>query len=395
MTCLSRRTATPRGQRIPLALRRSRRVALKRSRRRVTERSWCIVWVASCRGRNAAESFTCILPRLLCATVKPIRAIDLFCGAGGGSWGARQAGAEIVAGFDASKTAEDAFTENFPHALFFGGLLEHIDPSKAKRLIGNIDLMLASPECTSHSVAKGAATRSARSRNTAFQVTRFAAVFAPRWIIIENVVSMRKWSGYPKFKRKIERLGYHVHEQLLNAADFGVPQTRRRLFLLCDRERRPSDVMPTHRGRLPVSSVIDTNGTYGLSPLRTERRAPDTIARANRAIETIGARRPFLIVYYGSDGAGGWQRISDPLRTITTLDRFAYVKPLGSRHVMRMLQVPELKRAMGMPRKFRLSDANRREQIRLIGNAVCPPLMRAVVRSLLSSDGKRQGRRER
>ena len=52
---------------------------------------------------------------------------------------------------------------------------------------------------------------------------------------------------------------------------------------------------------------------------------------------------------------------------------------------MRMLQVPELKRAMGFDEDFELPVGTRRDRIRLLGNAVCPPVMEAVVRALVSS----------
>src|SRR5439155_531221 len=98
---------------------------------------------------------------------------------------------------------------------------------------------------------------------------------------------------------------------------------------------------------------------------------------------------PFLVVYYGTDkgGAsmGGWQTLDVPLRTVTTLDRFALVKP-RRRHgkTFRMLQVPELVKAMGfLPiRQFRLPQGSRREKIQLLGNAVCPAVMEAIVRKL-------------
>src|SRR2546423_11849214 len=47
-------------------------------------------------------------------------------------------------------------------------------------------------------------------------------------------------------------------------------------------------------------------------------RAKPTLIRARRAMKALGKAKPFLIVYYGSDGAGGWQRVDKPLRTITT-----------------------------------------------------------------------------
>ncbi|MDY0170845.1 MAG: DNA cytosine methyltransferase [Thermoguttaceae bacterium] len=111
-------------------------------------------------------------------------------------------------------------------------------------------------------------------------------------------------------------------------------------------------------------------------------RAEATLARATRAIAELGSQAPFIMVYYGSDGAGGFQTLDRPLRTITTLDRFAYVRPDGVGHEMRMLQPTELAAAMGFPASHKLPDVSRREKIRLIGNAVCPPVMCAVVKAL-------------
>ena len=59
------------------------------------------------------------------------------------------------------------------------------------------------------------------------------------------------------------------------------------------------------------------------------------------------AEENFLLVYYGSDGSGGWQRLDRPLRTITTVDRFALVEHGEGGPTIRMLQVPELKRPWG------------------------------------------------
>jgi DNA (cytosine-5)-methyltransferase 1 len=99
-------------------------------------------------------------------------------------------------------------------------------------------------------------------------------------------------------------------------------------------------------------------------------------------LERMGEGKSFLLVYYGTDAGGGWQRLDRPLRTVTTVDRFALVKPNGGLPKMRMLQVPELKRAMGFGPGYRLNGGTRRDRIKLLGNAVCPPVMEAVVRAI-------------
>lgn len=316
-----------------------------------------------------------------CTMKGKIRAIDLFSGVGGSSWGAKLAGAQIVACFDLWDLAGKNHHANFPDTKFFHGRLEELDIDAVANEVGHIDLILASPECTNHSPAKGNKPRCEDSKNTAFQVTRFAKKFKPRWIVVENVVSMRKWSRYKEFKTELSNLGYHLHEQILNSADFGVPQGRRRLFLLCDLTRKPEPTPTMKREPISVEKIVDINGTYPWTPLKTERRAAATLERAERGINALGQDETFLLVYYGSDHAGGWQELSRPLRTITTVDRFALVKPTPQGHMMRMLQVPELQKAMGMD-GMKFEHGTRREKIKMIGNAVCPPVMRAVVQHL-------------
>jgi DNA (cytosine-5)-methyltransferase 1 len=314
-----------------------------------------------------------------------IRAIDLFAGIGGSSCGAKAAGVTIKAAVDCWSLARNVYKENFSDVRFIESKCEDVDVESLKKKVGRIDLIIASPECTSHTCAKGSAPRSETSRRTAYQIVRFAEVFKPRWIIVENVVHMKTWRSYKAWLGRLMGLGYNVRAQVINAADHGVPQARRRLFILCDLEQKPPQVQPTKKRKKTARSVLDKNGHFAFSPLRTDNRAVPTLERADRAIGTIGHAEPFLLVYYGSDAAGGWQKLDVPLRTVTTVDRFAYVRPSGDGHEMRMLQVPEVKAAMGFPKRYALEHGTRREKIKLLGNAVCPPVMSAVISALTGS----------
>jgi DNA (cytosine-5)-methyltransferase 1 len=316
-------------------------------------------------------------------TKQRVRTLDLFCGAGGSSWGARDAGAEIVAAFDLWPLAGEVHDANFPEAEFIPGRLEDLDVDALVNRLGPINLILASPECTNHSPAKGGKPRCEQSKDTAFQVVRFAGAFQPRWVAIENVVSMRKWSRYTEFKVALEKLGYHLREQVLNSAHFNVPQSRRRLFLVGDKNQLPLEIASRKTKQRKVADIVDLNGAYRWTPLRRPNRAKATLERAERGFAALGETEPFLLVYYGSDGGGGWQRLNRPLRTITTVDRFAIVKPDPQHgHVMRMLQVPELQTLMGMPPRMKFKAGTRRDRIKMIGNAVCPPVMKRVVEQL-------------
>lgn len=314
---------------------------------------------------------------------KKIRAIDLFCGAGGSSYGARNAGVDIIAGFDIWEPALLTYDSNFKNAKVFGGDIRNLKPRNIKKEIGDIDLILASPECTNHSIAKGAKERDEESKRTAFQVTRFARVFRPKHIVIENVVQMGTWGEHPQLLEELWALNYSVKSVKLNARNFGVPQSRNRLFLLCTRDKEMKEMDYERKKQKHAHSIIDWSDKYAFSPLYKEGRAIPTLERAERAFNELGKNEPFLIVYYGTDKGGGWQSLGRPLRTITTLDRFALVKPTTKGHMMRMLQPEELKIAMGYGKDFNLDvGTTRRNKIKLMGNGVCPPVMEAIITSM-------------
>lgn len=96
-----------------------------------------------------------------------MRAIDLFCGGGLSSVGARDAGAELVGAIDLCPIATETYKANFQTATVINKRLEDVRPARLRDRVGDIDLLLASPECTNHTCAKGSAPRSEASRETA------------------------------------------------------------------------------------------------------------------------------------------------------------------------------------------------------------------------------------
>jgi len=190
---------------------------------------------------------------------------------------------------------------------------------------------------------------------------------------------MKPWARYEELKAELARLNYNVREQIIDASYYGVAQRRKRLFMIADLIEEPPFILPPDGEIKTVWSILDRSGKYKMTPLRTPRRAAGTLARADRAIKELGPNESFIIVYYGSDGSGGWQRMDAPLRTITTVDRFAFVTPTENGHMMRMLQPEELRKAMGFPDHYKFPDVSRRERVKLMGNAVCSPVMEAIV----------------
>ena len=316
-----------------------------------------------------------------------IPTLDLFCGGGGSSWGATGAGARIVGAIDAWDIATETFADNFPTAVVRNATLRRRSGRRLLAKVPKVELLLASPECTNHTCARGTLDFDESSRETALYVLNYSRAFQPRWVVIENVIQMRAWSRYEELLEALRR-DYKVRAQVLDASHFGVPQTRRRLFILCDRKREPPDLSAHRSATQPsVHDILDPSGTWEAKPLYREGRASETLARARRAIDELGKGVPFLIVYYSMDGGGGWQTLDRPLRTLTTLDRFGLVAWHQGEPTLRMLQVPELQRAMGFGENYRMLRGSRRDRIKLLGNGVCPPVMKHIVHELTGGVG--------
>lgn len=324
--------------------------------------------------------------------MKRINGLDLFCGAGGSSLGARAAGVQMIGAVDAWDLATRTYKDNFPKAEVIQTRLNARTGAKLFSRVRSVDLIIASPECTHHSIARGAKPRDERSRRSGWFVMPFVRAYEPRWIVIENVSGMRRWDGFDEL---IGELGKHykLRMQMLDAADFGVPQVRKRLFVMGDRERKP-DLVVGRRRRQHALSILDGVSDWKSKPAFGGRLSENTIARLNRGIDKLGKGKDFLVVYYGSDRAGGWQPLDRPLRTLTTLDRFGLVRWVGGIPTFRMLQVPELRKAMGYPRDAILDQGTRRDKVKLLGNGVCPPVMQAVVETLTQADLVKKSQRQ-
>lgn len=311
--------------------------------------------------------------------------VDLFCGGGLGARGAVNAGAKPLLAVDAWDLATDTYKSNFPTAEVICSPIEDLEPHKLAKTF-KPDVLLTSPECTSHSIARGAKPGSEKSKETAIGIIPWIEAMKPRWLIVENVNRMKKWGRHNELIETIESYGYTVNDLYLNAADFGTPQSRKRMFLVCDREGTvisENCLQSIHRRKdKNARAVIDWSGKYKSTPLYKKGRAQATIERAERAMSKLGRYKDFIIVYYGSDYAGGWQSIDSPLRTITTLDRFGLVTWVNKQPYLRMLQPPELMKAMGAGTKHILPHGNRRDKVKLCGNGVCSPVMEIIFKKI-------------
>ncbi len=169
---------------------------------------------------------------------------DLFCGAGGSSYGARMAGATIVMAANHWQTAIDVHQAHFPDAGHDCADISQADPRRYPRT----DILIASPECTNHSQARGVSRRrqdptlwdapdpaAERSRATMWDVVRFAEQMNYSAIVVENVVEATKWVLWPAWYQAMQSLGYTATILSHNSMHHGVPQSRDRIYVVWTR----------------------------------------------------------------------------------------------------------------------------------------------------------------
>lgn len=180
---------------------------------------------------------------------------DLFCGAGGSSIGVRAAGAELKLALNHWDKAIITHNTNFPEAMHEVCDVRSADP----RRYPSTDVLIASPECTAHTLAKGRPRKGMgtmdlwgkdgidpaeeRSRVTMWDVPRFAEVHQYECVIVENVVDARLyWRPFDAWLMSMAALGYD-HQLVFFNSMFAhpTPQSRDRLYVVFHRSgnRKP------------------------------------------------------------------------------------------------------------------------------------------------------------
>lgn len=274
--------------------------------------------------------------------MKKILAADLFCGAGGASVGLRRACKRLglpleLLAINHWPIAVETHTLNHPGVRHMCEAVERIDPRKAVPG-GRLNLLIAAPECTNHSRARGGRPINDQSRATAWHILKWAQELYIDRIIIENVEEFREWGPvganhkplksrrgetFRAFLEALRSLGYKVEDRVLNAADFGDPTTRKRLFILATRGRKaitwptpthsktgdPTLFGKTKRWR-PARDVIDWSVESRSIFSRKKPLSPKTMARILAGLERFGGKEmePFLVVLRNNCGARSLER---------------------------------------------------------------------------------------
>lgn len=277
-----------------------------------------------------------------------LNAVDMFCGAGGTSTGLYEAADDLglmvdLLAINHWKIAIATHSANHTAARHICETLDSVNP-RAAVPSGHLHLMVASPECTHHSNARGGKPMRDQSRASAWHVLRWAEALRVDNIIVENVREFTNWgplttNGRPiksrrgetfqAFLQALRSLGYQVDYRILNAADYGDPTTRERLFVLARKGRR-GIVWPD-----PTHAKDTTAGLFGKKkPWRAAREiidwtipgksifkrkkplSPNTMRRIEAGLRKFSGPgiEPFLVVLRGHNKGNS---LDKPVPTLT------------------------------------------------------------------------------
>lgn len=287
--------------------------------------------------------------------------IDCFAGGGGASVGIEMAlGHQVDIAINHDPDAILIHKTNHPDTLHLTEDIFKVDLQKYVKG-RHVSLMWASPDCTSHSKAKGGKPREHGLRILPWAVYKHAKAILPDVIIMENVEEIQQWgpldsAGHPlpdrkgedykKFITAMKSLGYIFDSRELVAADYGAPTTRKRWYAVFRRDGR--DIVwpePTHsKGGInglkpwePIYKYLDLhdlgNSIFG----RKKPLAEKTMNRIARGLEkfVFNCPEPFIVqVNHGGENFRG-QSIHEPLPTLTQKHGFGVITPVISPYMLR------------------------------------------------------------
>lgn len=176
--------------------------------------------------------------------MKKYSCIDCFCGAGGLCLGLTQAGFDILYSFDIDPKAIETINQN---PKYFKGHLAEVrdikDIDSAQLLtslhlkIGELDLLAGGPPCQGFSVQRRGADSDIRNQLVEEYINKVIAI-RPKLFVLENVVGIEGKRGHSILHKALQQVvqeGYYIHEQVLDAQYYRVPQRRKRVVIVGER----------------------------------------------------------------------------------------------------------------------------------------------------------------
>lgn len=321
---------------------------------------------------------------------KKLVVVDLFCGAGGMSKGFEMAGFEVLLGIDNDPECMKTFARNHPHGASNSEPIdiENLTSEIVKAKIGKreIDVIIGGPPCQGFSMA---GLRDPNDpRNSLFKhFARLVYELKPKWFVMENVSGLlvaktAKGEDVDTIIRRVfKNAGYRVIQLKLNAADYGVPQKRMRIFYIGTSTRKPIESpKPTH-AETPSATLHGPpiRRWVGVGEcLLPETEVEKCYYHSQKMIDGFRRRKERNL----ENGKGfGWQ-ILDPKKPSYTISA-RYWKDGADAIVMlapdrtRMLTERECARVQSFPDDY-VFIGSKRTVYRQIGNAVPPLLAKAI-----------------
>lgn len=250
-----------------------------------------------------------------------MRAIDLFSGCGGMSLGFEKAGVDVVAAFDNWDPAIRIYGENFNHPIYKRDLSKDDIVPMVKEL--RPDLVMGGPPCQDYSIA---GKRQVGERaNLTIRFAELAAAVHPKWVVFENVYNIERFPTLPKMKKILSDAGYGISTTVLDASRCGVPQKRRRFFLVARLGAEDgffdsyftSNLSPNHMTvRDYLGNKLHTQYYY-MHPRSYNRRAVFSVDEPSATIRGINRPIPDNYKRHHADKAD----ISEGVRALTTRER--------------------------------------------------------------------------
>ena len=318
--------------------------------------------------------------------------ISLFCGSGGSSLGYKMAGFRELLAVDWSEMAEENMRANFPEVpfarldLFTAGGGEIMKLAGVER--GGLDVLDGSPPCQGFSLSGKRETSD--KRNTL--VSRFIDILGeihPKAFVMENVASMPQGNTKGIVKEAMDRaaeIGYKVRARIMNAVNYGVPQSRPRYVAVGLLEGEYD--FPAASGKMRTFQWVRMRVKESLSEFAPEELAQRPVTKKTHQIMSLISPGHFgnqvSKKYYRRSSWYNHVKVSvnRPVRTIMAGGMTQYVEG-------RRLSIAELKVASGFPPAYHLAGSAGRKW-EAIGLCVPPPMIEAVARQLKACLAKRR-----
>ena len=209
-----------------------------------------------------------------------IKAVDLFCGVGGLTYGLKKVGIPVIAGIDVDDSCAYAYTYN-NKCTFIHKNIEDVTKKEIEYFLrgADIKILVGCAPCQPFSSHQKDKKHRSKHKNwkLLYQFGRLIEEVQPHIVSMENVPELEKESVFKDFVSTLERLDYIVNYQVVNAANYGVPQRRKRLILLAAYRQKIKLISKTHQkpllvreaiGSLPkiAAGEINTNDKLHISP---------------------------------------------------------------------------------------------------------------------------------